>query len=350
MYNRADAENRLRSIGGDAQTMIDYMHDKKCEDPGHKCFFSTDKQGRLASIIWRDSTSLQDYSHFSDTLVFDSTYKTNLYNKPLVLFMGANNHRASVLFACALIIDETTESYVWLLTAFLSMMNGITPTSVLTDGDEAIHNAVVTVLPQAKHRVCTWHVSRIIGKMIKDKDIFIEFENLLYKPMSVASFERRWVIMVDRIRGGGSWASVISWLDSMYRKRERWAATFFAGKFFAMMTNTQRCEGMNRHLKRGLSRVTRVFDLPYRVAASLYRMRQKVAKADYDSRYLKPEEPKFMVAVHEQLGCRLTGHLYDIAKKQLDRVSKYNVIGNENYPETGCMSWVIKEAFKRNTE
>ncbi|CAL9007200.1 unnamed protein product [Prunus brigantina] len=66
---------------------------------------TVDEENRLANLFWRDSTSLLDYVASRDVLIFDSTYKTKMYDKPLVLFVSSNNHRASV--SCALFLDET---------------------------------------------------------------------------------------------------------------------------------------------------------------------------------------------------------------------------------------------------
>ncbi|KAL6269813.1 hypothetical protein ACE6H2_026724 [Prunus campanulata] len=69
------------------------------------CKFSVDEENRLANLFWRDSTSLLDYVASRDVLIFNNTNKTNMYDKPLVLFVGSNNHRASV--GCALLLDES---------------------------------------------------------------------------------------------------------------------------------------------------------------------------------------------------------------------------------------------------
>lgn len=84
---------------------------------------------------WRDAQSLRDYESFGDVLIVDSTYKTNLYGKPLVVFVGANNHRATVVFGFALTVDEKEETYTWVFENFLVSMNQKYPLSVLTDGD-----------------------------------------------------------------------------------------------------------------------------------------------------------------------------------------------------------------------
>ncbi|PRQ40065.1 putative MULE transposase domain, FHY3/FAR1 family [Rosa chinensis] len=83
------------------------MNLKALRDPHFYCIFSVDEEGRLANMFGRDGQSLIDYNAFGDVLIFDSTYKTKIYGRPLAVFVGCNNHRATVLFGCALLVDET---------------------------------------------------------------------------------------------------------------------------------------------------------------------------------------------------------------------------------------------------
>ncbi|KAL6208506.1 hypothetical protein ACLB2K_019455 [Fragaria x ananassa] len=73
--------------------------------------YSLDEEGRLANLFWKDHQSLLDYKAYSDVLIMDTTYKTNLYRKPLVIFFGCNTHRATVVFGFALIRNEREVTY-----------------------------------------------------------------------------------------------------------------------------------------------------------------------------------------------------------------------------------------------
>lgn len=85
----------------------------------------------------------------------DTTYKTNTYGKPLAIFVGVNNHRATVLFGCALFVDETEKTYRWVVATFISAMYGKTPISVITDGNEAMWNALSSLIPDDRQRLCS---------------------------------------------------------------------------------------------------------------------------------------------------------------------------------------------------
>ena len=49
------------------------------------------------------------------------------------------------MFACAFIRDEKTDSFVWLLETFLKAMEDRKPTSIFTDQDQAMANAILEV-------------------------------------------------------------------------------------------------------------------------------------------------------------------------------------------------------------
>ncbi|KAK3225822.1 hypothetical protein Dsin_005684 [Dipteronia sinensis] len=66
-----------------------------------------------------------------DVLVFDNTYKTNAYAKPLVLFFSVNNHCATCVFRVALSSDETMQSYRWVLNTFMESMEHKQPIYIL---------------------------------------------------------------------------------------------------------------------------------------------------------------------------------------------------------------------------
>ncbi|VVA36839.1 PREDICTED: FAR1-RELATED SEQUENCE [Prunus dulcis] len=71
-----------------------------------------------------ETTSLLDYVAFGDVLIFNSTYRTNMYDKSLVLFVGSNNYPTILIFACVPLLDDTFEMYRWLLKTFISSING----------------------------------------------------------------------------------------------------------------------------------------------------------------------------------------------------------------------------------
>ncbi|KAL4299946.1 hypothetical protein AHAS_Ahas17G0151700 [Arachis hypogaea] len=76
------------------------------------------KDGKLDNLVWADGASVVDYECFGDVLAFDTTYKKNVYNKPLVIFSGTNHHDQTTIFGCALLSDERSDTFKWALKEF----------------------------------------------------------------------------------------------------------------------------------------------------------------------------------------------------------------------------------------
>ena len=57
-------------------------------------YFSTqlDYEELITNIFLADVRMIIDYSHFSDVIMFDTTYSTNRDARPLGVFLGLNHH------------------------------------------------------------------------------------------------------------------------------------------------------------------------------------------------------------------------------------------------------------------
>jgi hypothetical protein len=150
MYNEQVRQKRTQY--SDAQIALDFLHEMCSNDEMMFWKHTVDEDGKLTRLFWSDSVSRRDYSVFGDVLAFDATYKKNRYLCPLVVFSGVNHHNQSIVFAAAIVANETEETYVWLLEQFLVAMAGKSPVSVITDGDLAMRNAIGQVFPTSHHR------------------------------------------------------------------------------------------------------------------------------------------------------------------------------------------------------
>lgn len=92
---------------------------------------------------------------------------------PFAPFIGVNNHFQSTLLDCALLADETTSTFVWLMQTWLRAMGGKPPGAILTDQDKAMKSAIAKVFPNSRHRFCLWHIlmkiPQKLGQVIKKK-------------------------------------------------------------------------------------------------------------------------------------------------------------------------------------
>ncbi|XP_045791191.1 protein FAR1-RELATED SEQUENCE 5-like [Trifolium pratense] len=142
LYNYTDHQGRVRIEDEDTFATLSYFQGKADGDSNFFSEFTFTDDGRLENIFWADSTSKLDYECFGDVVAFDTTYKKNRYGKPLVIFSGYNHHGETTIFVCALICDETAETYKWVLNMFSKAMYNKYPKAVVTYADKAMREAI----------------------------------------------------------------------------------------------------------------------------------------------------------------------------------------------------------------
>ncbi|KHN08282.1 Protein FAR1-RELATED SEQUENCE 11 [Glycine soja] len=83
----------------------------------------------------------------------------NSYEMPLGIFVGMNNHGKTILFGCALLRNETTSAFRWLMMkTFISLMKN-PPKTILTDQDPWMAEAIPKDLSSTKHSFCIWQIN-----------------------------------------------------------------------------------------------------------------------------------------------------------------------------------------------
>ena len=238
MYNKKAKERR--QVAGDAKAAMLFLKDVAKKDPWLFCRDEVDDDGALRHLFWCDGRSQLDYMVFGDVIAFDATYKKNKYKLPLVIFSGVNHHNQTVVFAAALVSDESKETYVWLLEQFLTAMKGKAPVSVITDGDASMKSAIEIVFPTAHHRLCAWHLMRNATSNIGQPGFTTKFKKCMLGDYELGVFQRKWQEMVEEFG-----VEDRPWIIDLYVKREMWATAHIRGKFFAGFRTTSRCEGLH---------------------------------------------------------------------------------------------------------
>ncbi|KAL7105840.1 hypothetical protein ACP275_07G070800 [Erythranthe tilingii] len=299
-FTRKDGYNWLNSMrlkrieGGDVNTIVSFFYK-----------YTVNDQGALSKLFWCDGASRAEYEIFGDVLIFDSTYKTNKYFYPLVIFSGTNNHGSTFIFGASFMYNETIESYRWLLQAFLEAMNGKVPGSVLTDQDSSMVAAISSEFPGAKHRLCSWHLGRNVRQNIEVADFCSDFMRLLKEPCSIDEFEISWLNMVEMYE-----VAEKQWVIDMYKKKEMWAEAYFRGHFMAMACTTQRAESMNSLIKLAVTQMMSFAEFVNQFERKIQGLRSSFLSQQNDLEKFKP-------AVRESPLQGLEKHAASICTKQI---------------------------------
>jgi zinc finger SWIM domain-containing protein 3 len=139
-----------------------------------------------------------DYACFGDAISFDTTFQTNKFEMPFAPILGTNHHKQTIIFGVALLFDETIPSFVWLFETFLTAMSGKHPSTIFTDQDAVMADAIAFVFLNTSHRLCLWHVylnaAKYLGHIIRDHpDKFLPaFKSCVYKDRSEFHFNKKW--------------------------------------------------------------------------------------------------------------------------------------------------------------
>ncbi|KAK4492661.1 hypothetical protein RD792_003481 [Penstemon davidsonii] len=141
---RCNSQRLKRIEGGDVNTLLGLLEGMKMKDESLRFKYTVDGNGAFTRLSWCDGMSRAEYEQFGDVVLFDSTYKTNMYRFPIVLFSGVNCHLCTCIFGIAILYSETIESYRWLLQTFRESMNGKSPIAVLTDQNASMRAAVLS--------------------------------------------------------------------------------------------------------------------------------------------------------------------------------------------------------------
>ncbi|MED6114196.1 hypothetical protein PIB30_116641 [Stylosanthes scabra] len=114
------------------------------------------------------------------------------------------------------------------------------PSSVVTDGDHSMREAIKQVFPHASHRLCAWHLHRNACEKVKIHGFLNALKNLIYANVGVEEFEVRWGDMIDKYKLAGN-----PWVNQTHEMRQFWALAYLRNEFFGRIRTTSQCEGIN---------------------------------------------------------------------------------------------------------
>jgi zinc finger SWIM domain-containing protein 3 len=250
--NYIHCKRRMALKKGDGRVVMEYFHKMQLEDPSYFYSIQLDDDDQIMNIFWVDARSVVDYGHFGDVICFDTTYRTNTYDRPFAPFVGVNHHKQTIIFGAALLYDETLESFKWLFATFLSAMSGKQPRTILTDQLAAMAKAIAEVFPEANHRLCVWHIYQNAAKHLShvfhsSKQFTDDFSDCVYNYEDEDSFLVAWDNMLKKYGLTDN-----KWLAGIFEVKEKWAMVYGRHMFTADMKSTQRSESINNVLKKYL--------------------------------------------------------------------------------------------------
>ncbi|XP_048128970.1 protein FAR1-RELATED SEQUENCE 5-like [Rhodamnia argentea] len=254
-YTRVDVKNYLHTKRGrdmefgDAGCLLKYFEKRQILDTSFFYLVHLDSNEQITNIFWADSRMVIDYALFGDVVTFDTTFSTNKEYRPLGVFIGFNHHRELVIFGAALLYDETADSFKWLFETFLGAHKYRRPATIFTDQDAAMSKALEEVIPETRHGLCTWHLMqnamKNVGHLMRNGSNFLtDLKKLVYEYVEVKKFEEAWDSLLSTYE-----ATDNSWLQNLYRLKEKWARCYMKSTVTLGIHSTQLSESLNGDLK-----------------------------------------------------------------------------------------------------
>lgn len=279
---------RHRTLGGGGQHVLDYLKRMQAENPAFYYAVQSDSDHSGGNIFWADAIARMNYNYFGDAVVFDTTYRTNRYRLPFASFTGFNHHGQPVLLGCALILNESESSFVWLFQTWLHAMSRRRPASITTNPERLIQVAVSQVLPETRHRFCKWSIFREakekLAHLYQSQPTFdSEFKKCVNDCETINEFELSWESLLQRY-----YIMDNEWLQSMYAARQQWVPVYLRDTFFGELTGTEGSGGLNFFFDGFVNSSTTIQMLIKQYEKAIVSWHEKEIKADYDTNNTTP--------------------------------------------------------------
>ncbi|XP_060205892.1 protein FAR1-RELATED SEQUENCE 4 [Lycium barbarum] len=286
--NQHDRGRSLTLEGGDAQVLLELFVHMQEENP--KFFYAVDlnEEHRLRNVFWVDAKGMDNYSNFGDVVSFDTTYFTNKYKIPLVLFIGANHHVQPTLLGCALIADETVHTFVWLMRTWCLAMGGRGPRILLSDQNDNIKAAVGAIFPDTQHYFSLWSILEKIPRRLDfsmwHETFMAKFSKCIYRSWTEEQFEHRWWKLIEKFN-----LREDEWVQSLYEDRKLWVPIFMRDVSFASLSMASRTESINSFFDKYVQSETSLRDFIGQHKLILEDWYEEEAKASFDAWHEMPE-------------------------------------------------------------
>ncbi|XP_062100398.1 protein FAR1-RELATED SEQUENCE 5-like [Humulus lupulus] len=298
------------------------------KEPEHIQF--SDFEGKEFS----DGTFQVDYQLFGDCLAFDSTYKTNRYEKSLVILLGSNNHEKTCVLGASLLDNETSTTYDWVLQIFLECMGGKMPSAVLTDGCKAMNKALDNIMPSVPHCICSWHILKNAMHHVHNIAFHQELKFFIFRYYKEEEWEGNWKVIVNKYRLTGN-----AFVEAQYGTRKQWADTFLRGIYFGGVTATGRCESMNSFLKRYLKNKIPFWMFIRHFDHALSMLCYNEMKEHYETNLTEPVlNQTIMPCVEDEISSIFTRKFFTRIRKEIRHGNNYIVLKDDKIPDyTLCL-------------
>ncbi|XP_057532184.1 protein FAR1-RELATED SEQUENCE 11-like [Amaranthus tricolor] len=320
---------KVKKVVGDddVKSLLEYMKLAKQENNLFQYAYTMDNERRLEHLFWCQSQSFALYQRYGDVVVFDTTYKVNSYDMPCGIFVGVDNHGKTILFGCALLRNEKTSTFRWLMKTFVTIMKN-TPKTIITDQDPWMSEAIATELPSTKHSYCIWHItskfSCWFSALLRTAypDWCVAFYEA-YKTTIPEEFEHKWNTMIHKYN-----LEENKHIQGLQNVKGFWAPAYLRDHFFGGMITTGRSEMINAFIKKFVSSNFSLKDFVKQVDIAIQEIDQRRVHNNMTAT-LRPISVKSKSPLEEQAFKVFTPYAFTKFQEEFFRAGQYSIIPAE---------------------
>ncbi|KAL0388679.1 UNVERIFIED_CONTAM: protein FAR1-RELATED SEQUENCE 7 [Sesamum radiatum] len=185
---------------------------------------------RQESGRWVVDRLQKEHNHEFETPTDPS--RRGSYSVPFASFVGVNHHRQPLLLGCAVIAEESEESFTWIFQAWARAMSGCRPVSIIADQDRAIQQSIAQVFPGTSS-FSAWQIlakeQENLGALLSmDAEFKYEYETCIFQSQTGSEFDSAWNMLMNKYNLREN-----AWFKEMYRMRKSWVPLHIKGTFFA---------------------------------------------------------------------------------------------------------------------
>ena len=221
---------------------------------------NTSPAGEVSHFFFATPASIELLRDYPEVILMDCTYKTNRFGMPLLVVVGVTPLLTTFYAAFVFLRGEKEEDYQWALSKLqlvyarqLGKPTG--PTTVLTDRDLALSNALAAQWPRTTHILCVWHINKGVvtncKKFFETNAAWEAFYGDWSKTWQATTVETGLAAWRDMIsRYSGRYEGLIRYLENTWipLKKKFWVS--YTSKTFTLGTRaTSRVEGAHAGLK-----------------------------------------------------------------------------------------------------
>jgi hypothetical protein len=297
---------------------------------------------RLNRLFFAHHKGIELAQNYPEVLLIDATYKTNIYNMPLLHFAGVTPTGKNFSIGFAFMTSEAEAEYQWVMAEFNKLVYGeqLKPTVIVTDNEGALLKALDNVYPDIPHLLCRWHAEKNVLTKAQEfwrvtnvsdedrkvneelRDAFMRRWNECVRAKTKEAFEDLYM----KLKNDYSHQSdLVAYLDdNKYTTKELFVYSWTSAFRHYGITVTSRIEGAHSCLKRFLATSRNDLLGVVNVINNMHNVQYTEARAELAQQRDRPPHhvnAKYNSWLEPNINTKIVPKALDLAKSQYKLIS-----------------------------